>query len=115
MDDDQGDAGGHDPSRVYVSDEVVDRIYDAAHFLPAATEQFGGSIVHHMVWFRKATIGQFVQIVTCWREAGGSREWAEEEFRQQSVDIPLEGGRDQAEASRINALIIDEVYGPKGE
>jgi hypothetical protein len=91
---------------IVVDDQVVDRIYDAAHI--------AGGVATHQVWARKAYIGQMVQAVTAWGRAGMSRASAREKLRAIDADMPIAGGRASAEAHRMTALIYDEVYGTGG-
>lgn len=109
MEDDQGEAGDFEAraDRVNVTDEVVDRIHDAAIFLPAP---------HYPTWHRKAFIGHMVQTVTTWRSDGMDRDTAVEHLRRvQAESLTGDDERFHAETSRIHARVIDEVYGPEGE
>jgi hypothetical protein len=86
-----------DADDILIPDEVVDRIYAAAHLLPADTPPV------HAVWFRKMWIGRALQEIEWGRRRGLARADA-------SFDLGTFDERTTAEMQRMRQLILDEVY-----
>lgn len=90
--------------RYFIPDEVVDRIYDAAHILPAS------SGIVHAVWHRKAFIGRALQQLCVCRDRGVTREDLAGEWYPNGRS---DEERFEAEMTRLRELIMTEVYGPE--
>ena len=105
------DAFDQDAAKVLVTDEQVDRIYDAAHVVPNATEFAGVKLVSHQVWFRKSMIGRMLQMATVMRDDGMPLDKARGIFDGIWAANPEATERHSAESSRILDLVFEEIYG----